>query len=225
MQRAPSARGTPRRPCAGTPRSSRRRTGTTMNSWKSTLLSAWAPPLSTFIIGTGSTRAASPAEIAPQRQTLLGGLRVRRRERDAEDRVRAQSRLVGGPVELDQRPVESRSGRRRPGPRTAVGDLAVHAGDGPPSRPCHPSARRRRAARSPRTLPSRPPRGPPRGRARRSAARPPPRPSGCPGCRGSGGRGLCRSGSSVRSRARSAPELYRAALRRARTLPGRAWSC
>ncbi len=34
--------------------------GTTMNSWKSTLLSAWAPPLSTFIIGTGSTRASSP---------------------------------------------------------------------------------------------------------------------------------------------------------------------
>ena len=34
--------------------------GTTMNSWKSTLLSACAPPLSTFIIGTGSTRAASP---------------------------------------------------------------------------------------------------------------------------------------------------------------------
>ena len=37
-----------------------RRPGTTMNSWKSTLLSAWAPPLSTFIIGTGSTCAASP---------------------------------------------------------------------------------------------------------------------------------------------------------------------
>ncbi len=31
-----------------------------MNSWKSTLLSACAPPLSTFIIGTGSTCAASP---------------------------------------------------------------------------------------------------------------------------------------------------------------------
>ena len=29
--------------------------GTTMNSWKSTLLSACAPPLSTFIIGTGRT--------------------------------------------------------------------------------------------------------------------------------------------------------------------------
>ena len=35
-------------------------TGTIMNSWKSTLLSACAPPLSTFIIGTGSTCAASP---------------------------------------------------------------------------------------------------------------------------------------------------------------------
>ena len=34
--------------------------GTIMNSWKSTLLSACAPPLSTFIIGTGSTRASSP---------------------------------------------------------------------------------------------------------------------------------------------------------------------
>ena len=33
--------------------------GTTMNSCKSTELSAWAPPLSTFIIGTGSTVAAS----------------------------------------------------------------------------------------------------------------------------------------------------------------------
>ena len=37
-----------------------RPTGTIMNSWKSTLLSACAPPLSTFIIGTGSTCAASP---------------------------------------------------------------------------------------------------------------------------------------------------------------------
>ena len=35
-----------------------------MNSWKSTELSAWAPPLSTFIIGTGST-LASPASFAP----------------------------------------------------------------------------------------------------------------------------------------------------------------
>ena len=36
--------------------------GTTMNSWKSTELSAWAPPLRTFIIGTGSTWASSGEE-------------------------------------------------------------------------------------------------------------------------------------------------------------------
>ena len=35
-----------------------------MNSWKSRELSAWAPPLSTFIIGTGST-FAPPASLAP----------------------------------------------------------------------------------------------------------------------------------------------------------------
>ena len=35
-------------------------TGITMNSWKSTLLSACAPPLRTFIIGTGSTWALAP---------------------------------------------------------------------------------------------------------------------------------------------------------------------
>jgi hypothetical protein len=34
--------------------------GITMNSWKSTLLSAWAPPLRMFIIGTGSRRAPVP---------------------------------------------------------------------------------------------------------------------------------------------------------------------
>ena len=32
-----------------------------MNSWKSTELSAWAPPLSTFIIGTGSTMRLAAA--------------------------------------------------------------------------------------------------------------------------------------------------------------------
>ena len=40
-------------------------TGMTMNSWKSTLLSAWAPPLRMFIIGTGSTRAAVRAAVEP----------------------------------------------------------------------------------------------------------------------------------------------------------------
>jgi hypothetical protein len=34
--------------------------GTSMNSWKSMPLSAWAPPLITFIIGTGSSRPPTP---------------------------------------------------------------------------------------------------------------------------------------------------------------------
>jgi hypothetical protein len=35
-------------------------TGMTMNSWKSIALSACAPPLMTFIMGSGSTQAPTP---------------------------------------------------------------------------------------------------------------------------------------------------------------------
>ena len=35
-------------------------TGITMNSWTSTALSACSPPLTMFIMGTGSTRAEAP---------------------------------------------------------------------------------------------------------------------------------------------------------------------
>ena len=85
-----------------------------MNSWKSTELSACAPPLRTFIIGTGSTCARVAAEVAPQRLALLGRRGVRGRQRDAEDRVGPQPRLVGRAVELDQRAVEALLvGRRR----------------------------------------------------------------------------------------------------------------
>ena len=99
-------------------------TGTTMNSWKSTLLSACAPPFSTFIIGTGSTRGGVAAEVAPERQTLLRRRRLRGGQRYAEDRVGAQPRLVRRAVELDHRAVE----RRLVGgvePVHGVGDLAV----------------------------------------------------------------------------------------------------
>src|SRR5581483_7782625 len=82
-------------------------TGMIMNSWKSTGLSACAPPLSTFIIGVGSSGAAAPAS-------------ARHRERDAEDRVRPEAALVGGSVELDQRAVEAR----------LVGRLAAGHGGG-----------------------------------------------------------------------------------------------
>ncbi len=87
-----------------------------MNSWKSTLLSACAPPLSTFIIGTGSTSRGLAAEVAPQRQPLLGRLRVRRRQRHAEDRVGAEARLVRRAVERDQRAGRAPPGRPRPCP-------------------------------------------------------------------------------------------------------------
>ena len=90
--------------------------GTTMNSWKSTELSAWAPPLSTFIIGTGSTvgRVARVAvelgDVGVERHPGLGRGRAGGRQRDAEDRVGAEPRLVRRPVEL-----ASGCGRSPPG--------------------------------------------------------------------------------------------------------------
>ena len=48
------ADGTPNKGKLGAP------TGITMNSWKSTLLVAWAPPLRMLSIGTGKRRAPAP---------------------------------------------------------------------------------------------------------------------------------------------------------------------
>ena len=47
------------------------------------------------------------AEVAPERQGLLGRRRVRGRERHAEDRVRAETTLARCPVEVDHEPVEA----------------------------------------------------------------------------------------------------------------------
>ena len=64
------------------------------------------------------------AEVAPQRQALLGRRRARGGQRHAEDRVGAEARLVVGAVELDQRAVERRLVERvEAGDR--LGDLAV----------------------------------------------------------------------------------------------------
>ena len=181
--------------------------GTTMNSWKSTLLSAWAPPLSTFIIGTGSTRAASrrgsaTAE-APPRPPAPGRRRARRRGsrwRPAATCWACRPARSGAVEALLLGGVHARDRLR---------DLAVDVRRPPSSRPCPASDRRRRAAPSPRTRRSKRPTAPPRGRAHRSAAPPPPPPSDCPGCRGSAGRGLARSRS-------SASELRRQPSARAR---------
>ena len=77
-----------------------------MNSWRSIEFAACAPPLITFIIGTGSVVAPGAAEVAEERLARIGGRRLRSRERDAEDRVRAEPALVRRPVELDQGAVE-----------------------------------------------------------------------------------------------------------------------
>src|SRR4029077_4465476 len=70
------------------------------------------------------------AEVAPQGETLLGRLCVGGGERNAEDRVRAQARLLGSAVERDQGCVQ---GALVGGvePRDRLGDLAAHVGDGP----------------------------------------------------------------------------------------------
>ena len=78
-----------------------------MNSWKSTLLSAWAPPLSTFIIGTGQHVGVGAADVAPQRQPGLLGGGVGDGEADAEHGVGAEVGLVGRAVEVDQQQVDA----------------------------------------------------------------------------------------------------------------------
>ena len=107
-------------------------TGATMNSWKSTGLSACTPPLSTFIVGTGSSGIDVAGErlvqIAPQRLPGVGGRGARRGHRDAEDRVGAQARLAVGAVEVDQRLIQATLiGRLET--RDRCGDLAVDMGD------------------------------------------------------------------------------------------------
>ena len=69
------------------------------------------------------------AQVAPERQTLLRGRRVGRGQRHAEDGVGPQMRLVGGAVEIDERPVELLLvGRIVSGHRG--GDLGVDVRDG-----------------------------------------------------------------------------------------------
>ena len=101
-----------------------------MNSWKSTLLSACAPPLRMFIIGTGSDSAPPSVErgqVLVERLAGGGGRRARERHRDAEQCVGAQPALVRRAVGVDQEGVD----------RALIGvaplqcrrDLAVDVGD------------------------------------------------------------------------------------------------
>ena len=106
------------------------------------------------------------ADVAVERQAGRVGGGARDRERDAEDRVGAELRLVGRAVELEHRLVDE---------PLVVGvealdrraDRLDHAVDGLARRPCRGSGRRRRAARPPRTRRWRRRWAPPRGRTSR----------------------------------------------------------
>ena len=125
---ASSACGTPRRRRAAPRRRSAAPLGTIMNSWKSSELSACAPPLMMFISGTGSTRASGPAEVLVERQ------RRARRPRRAPTAIETPSiafaptlplfgRAVGRQHRrVEARPDRTRRARRPPGP-SIVGDV------------------------------------------------------------------------------------------------------
>ena len=106
-------------------------TGMTMNSWKSTLLSACAPPLRMFIIGTGSTvpRGARgrPAEVLVERHVRRGRGRLGERHRDAEQGIGAEAPLVLGAIEIDHRLVDRALIGVVAGER--LRDFAVHMAD------------------------------------------------------------------------------------------------
>ena len=131
-----SGHGRSRRRSAALRRSCSTPTGRIMNSWKSTLLSACAPPLMMFIIGTGSTGVAAIGEVLVQRHLPRAAHRVRDGQRDAEQRIGAEAALVLGAVEFDQALVEARPGRWHPCRSSASRDLAVDVGRPPCARPC-----------------------------------------------------------------------------------------
>ena len=81
--------------------------GMIMNSWKSTLLSACLPPLRTFIIGTGRYLGVGAAEIAVERQPDRRGRGMGHRQRDAENGVGAELRLVRRAVEIEHELVDA----------------------------------------------------------------------------------------------------------------------
>ena len=181
-------------------------TGITMNSWSSRALSACTPPFSTFIIGDRQYVGVRAAEVAVER--LPAGIRGRLRDRegDAEDRVRAQGALVRGAVEVDERAIDAAL-RERIEPAQRLGDRTVHVRDGVQHALAARRARGHRpATRSPRAHRWRPRRGRPRARTRRRPARRRPRRWGCRANRGSRGRGRPRSATwPIDATGRSAP--------------------
>ena len=115
-------------------------TGTTMNSWKSTRVVGVGAAVEDVHHRHRQHVRGLAAEVAPQRQALLGGApRARRPAR------RRGSRWRRGATCSACRRGRSARGRAPPGrsrrcPSMRLGDLAVDVGRPPSSRPCRPSA-------------------------------------------------------------------------------------
>ena len=127
-------------------------TGSTMNSCRSTLLSACAPPLMMFIIGTGSIGVAAVARGAATAACFFDAATACALASDTPSSALAPRRPLFS--------VPSRSIRRRSSaawsaaskPCSALAIVAVDVGDGLAARPCRGSASCRR--RAVRRLPS-----------------------------------------------------------------------
>ena len=76
--------------------------GMTMNSCMSMVLSAWAPPLTTFIIGTGRTWAFGPPMERYSGKLNSSAAALADGQAGAQHCVCAETSLVVGAVELDQ---------------------------------------------------------------------------------------------------------------------------
>jgi hypothetical protein len=73
-----------------------------MNSCTSTLLSACAPPLRMFSIGTGSRWAFGPADVAEQRQAARVGGALATARLTPSMALAPEPALVGRAVEVDE---------------------------------------------------------------------------------------------------------------------------
>ena len=137
------------------------------------------------------------AEVAPEREPLLGRRGVRGRQRDGENRVGAEPRLVGRAVQRDQRAVERRLVEGvLPGDAAAISPLTFSTARRTPlPSQSAPPSRSSVASNSPVEAPD------------GTAARPPRRSDAeldldgriAPGNRGSAGHGRARSGSRLMS--------------------------
>ena len=116
VQQRARACGRPRRRSRSASENVSAPAGTSMNSCRSIEFCAWAPPLITFIIGTGSVAAPFAAEVPVERDAGIGRSRLRRRRA----RRRGSRSRRAGPCSACRRARSSarrpRAGRSRRGP-------------------------------------------------------------------------------------------------------------